>query len=117
MDALLSFAPANPGQHVAQERTEAAIERVLEARRDRIVLSQATIAPIQWIVILILTTLVLLVISMVHIEWPVTVAVNLLIFATAVAVCLILLMVNDRPFAHGGAALDLRVLRQVNPTD
>jgi hypothetical protein len=115
LDALLSFNPATPGQRIAQERSEAAIERVLEARRDRIVLSQATIEPIQWIVILILSTLVLLVIAMVHIDWPVTVALNLFLFSTAVAVCLILLMVNDRPFSHGGASLDLRVLQQVDP--
>ena len=115
LDALLSFKPANPGQQIAQERTEAAIERVLEARRDRIVLSQATIAPMEWNVILILATLVLLVIAVVHIDWPITIALNLFIFSTAVAVCLILLMVNDRPFSHGGASLDLRVLQQVEP--
>jgi len=115
LDTLLSFRPTSPGQQVAQERTEAAIERVLEARRDRIILSQATIAPLEWNVILVLTTLVLLVIGMVHIDWPVTAAINLQIFSTAVAVCLILLMVNDRPFSHGGASLDLRVLQQVDP--
>lgn len=115
LDALLSFKPENPGQHIAQERAEAAIERILEARRGRIVLSQATITPIQWNVILILATLVLVVIGMVHIDWPVTSAVNLFMFSTAVAVCLILLMVNDRPFSHGGASLDLHVLHQVDP--
>jgi amino acid transporter len=115
LDALLSFNPATPGQRIAQERSEAAIERILEARRDRIVLSEATIEPIQWIVILILSTLVLLVIAMVHIYWRVTVALNLFLFSTAVAVCLILLMVNGRPFSHGGASLDLRALQQVDP--
>jgi len=115
LDALLSFNPATPAQQITQERTEAAIERVLEARRDRIVLNEATIGPIQWIVILILSTVVLLVIAMVHIDWPVTVALNLFLFSTAVAVCLILIMVNDRPFSHGGASLDLRALQQVDP--
>ena len=115
LDALLSFNPATSGQRIAQERSEAAIERVLEARRNRIVLSEATIEPIQWIVILILSTLVLLVIAMVHIDWPAVVALNLFLFSTAVALCLILLMVNDRPFSHGGASLDLRALQQVDP--
>jgi hypothetical protein len=41
----------------------------------------------------------------------------LFLFSTAVAVCLILLMVNDRPFSHGGASFDLRVLQQVDPTN
>jgi hypothetical protein len=115
LDALLSFNPATPAQQITQERTEAAIERVLEARRDRIVLNEATIGPIQWIVILILSTVVLLVIAMVHIDWPVTVALNLFLFSTAVAVCLILIIVNDRPYSHGGASLDLLALQQVDP--
>jgi len=45
LDALLSFNPATSGQRIAQERSEAAIERVLEARRNRIVLSEATVEP------------------------------------------------------------------------
>ena len=115
LDALLSFNPATSGQRIAQERSEAAIERVLEARRDRIVLSEAAIEPIQWIAILILSTLVLLVIAMVHIDWPVTVALNLFLFSTAVAICLILLMVNDRPYSHDGVSPDLRALQHVDP--
>jgi hypothetical protein len=51
MKALLSFSPATPEQQVAQERAVIAIEQALEARRYRIVLSQATISPIQWLVI------------------------------------------------------------------
>jgi len=83
--ALLSFSPAEPGQQVAQERAVIAIEQALEARRHRIVLSQATISPIQWLVIFLLDVLILLTIAFVHLNRPATVVVNLIVFSTAVA--------------------------------
>jgi hypothetical protein len=73
------------------------------------------IAPIQWIVIFTLAALVLLTIAMVHIDRPVTIAVNLFIFSSAVAACLALLMVNDRPFAAGGNTVEPAVLREISP--
>jgi hypothetical protein len=97
MKALLSFSPAAPEQQLAQERAVIAIEQALEARRYRIVLSQATISPIQWLVIFLLDTLILLTIAFVHLNRPATAVVNLVIFSTAVACCLVLLMVHDRP--------------------
>jgi hypothetical protein len=113
MMTLLAFAPRGPGEQVAQQGAAAAIERAIEARRGRIVLSRAVIAPIQWIVVAVLAALVLLTIAMVHIDRRATAAVNLGIFATAVAASLVLLMVNDRPFAAGGITLDPGVLREI----
>ncbi len=113
MRGLLSFVPTEPGQQVAQQRAVVAIEQVLEARRGRILLSNAAIAPIQWLVVIVLAALILLTIAMVHIERRVTTAVNLFIFATAVAACLVLLMVNDRPFSTGGATVQPDALREI----
>ena len=112
---LLSFVPAHPGQQLAQQRAVVALEQALEARRNRIMLSQTVIAPIQWIVIFTLAALVLLTIAMVHIDRRPTVAVNLFIFSSAVAACLSLLMVNDRPFAAGGNTVEPAALRQISP--
>jgi Na+-driven multidrug efflux pump len=56
----LSFVPSGISQQIAQERGAIAIEQALEARRQRIVLSQATVAPIQWLVIFVLDILILL---------------------------------------------------------
>jgi hypothetical protein len=47
----------------AQERAVVAIERALEARRNRVRLSQVEIAPIQWVVVVVLATLILLTIA------------------------------------------------------
>jgi hypothetical protein len=113
MTALLSFVPAGPGQHVAQERAVIAVEQALDARRHRIVLSQATIAPIQWLVIFLLDVLILLTIAFVHLKLRATALVNLVVFSTAVACCLVLLMVHDRPFATGGVTIEPDALRDV----
>lgn len=113
MRALLSFVPATIGQQVAQERAIVAIEQALEARKHRIVLSQATISPVQWLVIALLGALILVAIAIVHIDRPITAAVGLVIVSTAVASCLVVLMVHDRPFATGGITLQPNALRDI----
>ena len=115
MTAMLSYVPTEPGQQLAQQRAVMAIEHALEARQSRVLLSKAAIAPIQWYVVVLLSVLILLTIVMVHVDRPATAAVNLLIFSTAVAACLVLLMVNDRPFAPGGFTLQPTALREISP--
>ena len=105
--------PVEPGQRVAQERAVIAVEQALEARRHRIVLSRATIAPVQWLVIFLLDVLILLTIAFVHLNRRATAVVNLIIFSTAVACCLVLLMAHDRPFAAGGITIQPDALRDV----
>ena len=56
----------------------------------------------QWIAILVLGTLMLVTVTIVHIDRPFAMAVNLFLLSTALAVCLELLLVNDRPFSTGG---------------
>jgi hypothetical protein len=113
MAAVLSFTPAQPTQQLAQERAVIAIEHAFEARRNRIRLSQRQIAPIQWAVIIVLAMLILVTIAMIHIDNRPATAATLFIFSTAVAVCLILLMAYDRPFAVGGVTLAPTSFREI----
>lgn len=113
MNALLAFTPAGAGQQVAQQRAVIAVEQALDARRSRILLSEGAISPIQWAVIFVLDGLLLLIIGIVHIDRRVAAAFNLAALSTAVAACLVLLMVNDRPFASGGVTLQPTALREV----
>jgi Protein of unknown function (DUF4239) len=110
---LLSYVPQQPGQQLAQSRAVAAIEQVLQARRSRILLSEAAISPAQWIVIIVLDALVLLTIGTVHASRFTTAAVNMTIFSTAVASCIVLLMINDRPFNTGGIAVQPTALHEL----
>lgn len=114
LETLLTFVPQQPGQHVAQEHAALAIERAMQARRNRILLSEAAIAPAQWVVIFVLDALILLTITMVHVGRYITTAVNLFVFSTAVAACVVLLMINDRPFSSGGITVLPTALQEVH---
>ena len=113
MTALLSFLPSGEGQSVARQASVTALERALEARQNRILLSKAIIASHQWAVIFVMDALILLTIALVHLGRPVPLAVALWLFSTAVAACLVLLMANDRPFAAGGVTQEPEVLREL----
>jgi hypothetical protein len=43
--------------------------------------------------------------AVVHMDRSLAMAVNLFILSTALAVCLVLLLVNDRPFSAGGSEI------------
>jgi hypothetical protein len=57
--------------------------------------------------------LILVTIVMIHIDNRPAMAATLFIFSTAVAVCLVLLMVYDRPFAVGGVTLAPTTFREI----
>jgi hypothetical protein len=115
LTAVLSFAPVQTNQQVAQQRAVVAIEHALEARRNRVRLSQDEIAPIQWAVIIVLAVLMLVTLAMVHIESRLAMGITMFIFSSAIAVCLVLLMVYDRPFGAGGFVVQPTVLRDIMP--
>jgi hypothetical protein len=115
--ALLSFTPAQADQQLAQKSALAAIEQAFQARRNRIRLSRTEISPIQWNVIFVLFTLIMLTTAMIHIGKPAAMAAALIIFSTAIASCLTLLMVNDRPFAAGGVTMTPSEFRQIIALD
>jgi hypothetical protein len=114
MAALLLLESNASGQQIAQHRTVIALQNALEARRSRILLSSAVIAPVQWLVILTLDALVLMTIAMVHFDHQIAAAAGIFIFSTAVAACLVLLMINDRPFSDGGFTIEPVALRQID---
>jgi len=115
MTALLSFTPVQSNQQLAQQRALAAIEQALEARRNRVLLSQAEIAPLQWIVIIGLAVLILVTLAMVLIQERLAMAIAMFIYSTGIAVCLVLLMAYDRPFGTGGFVVHPTVLRDILP--
>ena len=112
---VLSFVPTEANQRLAQERALVAIEQALNARRNRLLLSQAEISPIQWTLIVVLAMLILVTIALIHIDKRVAMASSMFIFSTAIAACLVLLMVYDRPFGAGGFTVTPAVLRAVMP--
>jgi hypothetical protein len=103
--ALLAFSPDETNQKLPQSRALTAIENAFENRRYRIAVSRTEIDPIQWIVVLLLSLTILMTIASIHIHERWATAVGLFAFSTAVAICLVLLIEYDRPFAPGGFVL------------
>lgn len=113
--AILSFAPVGANQELVQNRALIAIEDAVEFRRNRVGVSRAEIAPVQWTVIVVLSGMILVAIAAIHINARLAMAVAMFIFSTAVAICLVLLMVYDRPFGLGGFTLPPTAYREAMP--
>ena len=54
MDAILSFVPVGANQQLVQNHALTAVENAVEFRRNRVAVSRAEIAPVQWAVIVVL---------------------------------------------------------------
>ena len=115
-EALTSVLAANlteSGQRAAQERISVTITQALDARRHRVLLSEAAINPIEWLVIFLLDALMLTTIRFVH-DKRAAAAANMFVFSSAVGACVLLLMVSDRPFSTGGTTLEPGALHEVS---
>jgi Protein of unknown function (DUF4239) len=55
MGAILSFAPVGASQQLVQNRALFSVEDAVEFRRNRVIVSRAEIAPVQWAVIIVLS--------------------------------------------------------------
>jgi hypothetical protein len=104
--ALANYNATISGQRSVQESALAAIGKVRDARRARILQSRSFIGRGQWIVVLALYFHVLLSIAIIHIKRRVSLAFALWMFSSAFAICFVLLLVYDRPFRSGGLTVD-----------
>jgi hypothetical protein len=105
---------STPGAAAAQREMLAALENVLEARRQRVLVSHAGVNWVKWIALIIQACCTLTAIAMVHSDNRVTAGIATGLFATAAAVCLVLIVSHDRPFV-GQLAVSPDVLLQVQP--
>jgi hypothetical protein len=112
INASLSFVPAQATEELAQQRALATLQQALESRRNRILISQLEIAPIQWGVMVLLSILILVTIATIHIDNRPAMSITTFIFSTAVAASITLLMVYDRPFALGGVTMQPTLFRE-----
>jgi hypothetical protein len=105
MDAIAAADPAAAGQQAILESALATAERVLEARRNRVLLSAQVIDASQWTVVWLFYVLLIIVLSFIHLDRPLTQAVATWLFSSAFALCLVLLVLYDGPFSIGGHTL------------
>ena len=89
-----------------------AIQAALDARRQRIVVSQSAVGGIKWAGILLQGLCTLVAIAMVHSDNRLTSAITLTLFATGIALSLLLIAAYSRPFT-GEISVKPDLLRQV----
>jgi len=112
--SALALTPHTEGQKVAQREIVAALETALDARRQRIIVSESRITWAKWAGVVLLASLTLLAIAFVHRDNRTATAIAMGIVASAVAVCLSLIVSQDRPF-DGPFAVKPGALVQVLP--
>jgi hypothetical protein len=110
----LSLDPHTPGQNIAQREMVTAIQTALDARRQRIVLSGASVNAVKWVAVLAQAALTLIAIALVHCDSPATNRLILGLFATSVAAAIVLVAANSRPFS-GAISVHPTLLLQVMP--
>jgi hypothetical protein len=110
----LSLPAADGGQAAAQREILSALENALDARRQRILVSQSAVNWIKWMALLAQAACTLAAIAMVHCDNRVTAGLALGLFSTAVAVCILVITAHDRPFT-GALGVTPTALVQVLP--
>ena len=112
----LALTPETEGQKTAQREIATALENALDARRQRIIVSQSQVNLVKWSCLLVQAACALLAIAMVHSDNRLASAVTMGIFATGVAASVLLIVAHDRPFT-GHISIGPEPLLQIMPQD
>jgi hypothetical protein len=114
----LTFAltPANDGQRTAQRELATVLEHALEARRNRIIISQSSVNTIKWGGLLLQALCTLIAIAMVHSDNRTACAIALALFATGIALSVLMIAAYNRPF-EGDISVGPELLKQVIPSE
>ena len=110
----LSVSPQREGQVAAQRAMVESLHSALDARRQRIILSQSSINWVKWAVLCLQAGLNLLTIALIHSDNRVANCIILAIFATGVGAAVLLIASHSRPFT-GEISVRPAVLLQVMP--
>jgi Protein of unknown function (DUF4239) len=111
---VLSLAPKSEGEIAAQREILAEFENATDARRQRIILSGSSVNWVKWICLLAQAGCLLMAIAIVHSDNRAGAAIAMGIFATGIAVSVLLIVSHDHPFS-GEISVKPDALLQVRP--
>ena len=111
----LRIDPANQRQVTGQRELVSSLENALDARRQRIIVSEGTINWVKWLAVVTLGALTLIAVACVHADNRRTAAIAMAIFGSAVAVTLLLIASQALPFS-GEFGVKPDALLQVAPS-
>lgn len=114
LQLTLGLTPSSPGQQIAQREITTALESALDARRQRIIISQSQVNWIKWSSLCLQAACALIAIAMVHSDNRLASAITMGLFAFGVATSLLLILAHDRPFI-GELSVGPNPLLQVMP--
>jgi hypothetical protein len=106
----LALHPVNNSQRAAQLEMVKALHTALDARRQRIVISESALGTVKWLGILLQGLCTLIAIAMVHSDNRLTCAITLTLFATGIALSVLLIAAYSRPFTSVGPELLKQVI-------
>jgi len=114
LQLTLALTPSSQGQGIAQREMAVALESALDARRQRILVSGASVSLLKWACVTIEAICVLIAIALSHGDKRAAALVAMLLFATGAATCYLLIGAYDRPFT-GQLSIRPNALLQVMP--
>ena len=114
LQLALALPADDPGRAVAQREIVTSLEAALDARRQRIIISASAVNSAKWVGVIGLGILTLIAIACVHSANRRSAAIAMTLFASAIVVALLMIGVQDRPFA-GPYQVQPTPLIQVQP--
>ena len=111
----LALKPADDSQRAAQPEMVKELHTALDARRQRIVISESALGTVKWVAILLQGLCTLVAIAMVHSDNRLARAIALTLFATGIALSVLLIAAYSRPFASVGPELLKQVIASEVP--
>ena len=108
----LALKHADDSQRAAQPEMVRALHTALDARRQRIVISESSVGAVKWAGILLQGLCTLVAIAMVHSDNRPACAMTLMLFATGIALSVLLIAAYTRPFT-GEDSVAPELLKQV----
>src|SRR5262252_3675056 len=108
--------PQDESQRTAQREIVAALHRALDARRQRIIISQSEVGPVKWAAILLQGLCTLIAIAIVHSDNRITCGIAVALFATGIALSSLLIAAYSRPFT-GEISVKSELLQEVVPSE
>ena len=114
LQVALALTPSGQGQSVAQRELVVSLEKALDGRRQRVMISQSDVDWVKCIGLLLQAACTLLVVAMVHSDNRLTAVLTMALFATGVAISLMLIASHARPFT-GELSVGPQMLLQVMP--
>jgi hypothetical protein len=113
LNDTLTLKPADDNQRAAQLEMVKQLHTALDARRQRIVISESSVGAVKWLAILLQGLCTLVAIAVVHSDNRLARALTLFLFATGIALSVLLIAAYSRPFISVGPDL----LKQVIPSE